>query len=70
MYFALLNHPERSTYDLSSLRLCVSGGASIPGEVIKSWGDATGTKILEGYGLSETSPTATFNQIDWFGVQM
>jgi long-chain acyl-CoA synthetase len=64
MYFALLNHPERSTYDLSSLRLCVSGGASIPGEVIKAWEQATGTKILEGYGLSETSPTATFNQLD------
>jgi long-chain acyl-CoA synthetase len=64
MYFALLNHPERSTYDLGSLRLCVSGGASIPGEVIKSWEQATGTKILEGYGLSETSPTATFNQIE------
>jgi long-chain acyl-CoA synthetase len=64
MYFALLNHPERSTYDLSSLRLCVSGGASIPGEVIKSWEQSTGTKILEGYGLSETSPTATFNQIE------
>jgi len=64
MYFAMLNHPERSTYDTSSLRLCVSGGASIPGEVIKAWEEATGTKILEGYGLSETSPTATFNQLD------
>jgi long-chain acyl-CoA synthetase len=64
MYFALLNHPERATYDLSSLRLCVSGGASIPEEVIKSWEQATGTKILEGYGLSETSPTATFNQLE------
>ncbi|MDQ6746793.1 MAG: long-chain fatty acid--CoA ligase [Candidatus Dormibacteraeota bacterium] len=64
MYFALLHHPERSTYDLSSLRLCVSGGASIPEEVISSWEKATGAKILEGYGLSETSPTATFNQLD------
>ena len=64
MYFAMLNHPERSTYDLSSMRLCVSGGASIPGEVIKAWEQATGTKILEGYGLSETSPTATFNQLE------
>jgi long-chain acyl-CoA synthetase len=64
MYFAMLNHPERTTYDLSSLRLCVSGGASIPGEVIKAWEQATGTKILEGYGLSETSPTATFNQLE------
>ena len=64
MYFAMLNHPERTTYDLSSLRLCVSGGASIPGEVLSAWEKATGTKILEGYGLSETSPTATFNQID------
>ena len=64
MYFALLHHPERSTYDISTLRLCVSGGASIPGEVINAWEKATGTKILEGYGLSETSPTATFNQLD------
>jgi long-chain acyl-CoA synthetase len=64
MYFAMLNHPERSTYDISKLRLCVSGGASIPGEVINAWEKATGTKILEGYGLSETSPTATFNQIE------
>jgi len=64
MYFAMLHHPERSTYDMSTLRLCVSGGASIPGEVIKAWEQATGTKILEGYGLSETSPTATFNQLD------
>jgi long-chain acyl-CoA synthetase len=64
MYFAMLHHPERSTYDVSSLRLCVSGGASIPGETIKAWEEATGTKILEGYGLSETSPTATFNQLE------
>jgi len=64
MYFAMLHHPERSTYDLGNLRLCVSGGASIPGEVIRAWEQATGTKILEGYGLSETSPTATFNQLD------
>ncbi|MDP9326521.1 MAG: long-chain fatty acid--CoA ligase [Candidatus Dormibacteraeota bacterium] len=64
MYFAMLNHPERSTYDTSTLRLCVSGGASIPGEVLKAWEDATGTKILEGYGLSETSPTASFNQLE------
>ncbi|MEA2647351.1 MAG: long-chain acyl-CoA synthetase [Chloroflexota bacterium] len=81
MYFAMLNHPERTTYDTSSLRLCVSGGASIPGEVLSSWEKATGTKILEGYGLSETSPTASFNQLEVgtkvgsigtpvFGVQM
>ena len=64
MYFAMLHHPERSTYDTSTLRLCVSGGASIPGEVISAWEKAFGTKILEGYGLSETSPTATFNQLE------
>jgi long-chain acyl-CoA synthetase len=64
MYFALLNHPERTTYDISRLRLCVSGGAAIPQEVINAWKQATGTVILEGYGLSETSPTATFNQLE------
>jgi long-chain acyl-CoA synthetase len=64
MYFALLNHPERTTYDIASLRLCVSGGAAIPQEVINAWKKATDTVILEGYGLSETSPTATFNQLE------
>jgi len=61
MYFALLNHPDRSSYDLGRLRICVSGGAALPVEVLHAFESAFGAIILEGYGLSETSPIASFN---------
>jgi long-chain acyl-CoA synthetase len=62
MYFALLHHPDAARYDTSSLRICVSGGASMPGEVMKSFEERFDVTILEGYGLSETSPTASSNR--------
>ncbi|HYB29168.1 MAG TPA: long-chain fatty acid--CoA ligase [Solirubrobacteraceae bacterium] len=61
MYSALLHHPERERYDVSALRLCVSGGAALPVEVLRAFEEAFGCVILEGYGLSETSPVASFN---------
>jgi long-chain acyl-CoA synthetase len=64
MYFALLNHPNADEYDLSKLELCVSGGAAMPVEVMKAFDDKYGVSILEGYGLSETSPVASFNTLD------
>jgi len=64
MYGALLNHPERARFDLSSLRVCVSGGAALPVELLRAFEDAFGCMILEGYGLSETSPIASFNDPD------
>ena len=64
MYHALLNHPDREKYDLSCLRLCVSGGAALPVEVMRAFEEAFGVKIIEGYGLSETSPVACFNHPD------
>jgi long-chain acyl-CoA synthetase len=64
MYVALLNHPRRGDYDVSSLRVCVSGGAALPVEVLRGFEDAFGCIILEGYGLSETSPVASFNHPD------
>jgi len=64
MYFALLNHPEAEKYDLSSLKLCVSGGSAMPVEVMKAFDAKYDVSILEGYGLSETSPVASFNQLD------
>jgi long-chain acyl-CoA synthetase len=64
MYHALLNHPDRAHYDTSSLRLCVSGGSAMPVEVMRGFEQAFDCVILEGYGLSETSPVASFNHPD------
>jgi long-chain acyl-CoA synthetase len=64
MYFALLHHPKASAHDLSSLKLCVSGGAPMPVEVMSAFDSKYGVNILEGYGLSETSPVASFNVLD------
>ena len=64
MYVALLGYPDRAKYDLSALRVCVSGGAAIPVEVLRGFEDAFGCLVLEGYGLSETSPVASFNHPD------
>ena len=61
MYHALLNYPDRARYDVSSLRTCVSGGSAMPVEVMRAFEKAFGCVILEGYGLSETSPVASFN---------
>ncbi len=64
MYAAMLNHPERERFDLSTLRLCVSGGGPLPLEVMRGFEQAFDAIILEGYGLSETSPVASFNHPD------
>ena len=64
MYHAMLHHPECERYDVSSLRTCVSGGSAMPVEVMRGFEDAFGCVVLEGYGLSETSPVASFNHLD------
>jgi long-chain acyl-CoA synthetase len=64
MYVALLHQPDRADYDTSSLRLCISGGAALPVEVLRGFEEAFGVPVLEGYGLSETSPVASFNHPD------
>jgi long-chain acyl-CoA synthetase len=64
MYAALLAHPSRHAFDTSTLRVCVSGGAAMPVEVMRNFERAFGCKVLEGYGLSETSPVASFNHPD------
>jgi long-chain acyl-CoA synthetase len=61
MYGAMLHLENRGDYDTSSLRVCASGGASLPVELLKGFEEAFGCKVLEGYGLSETSPIASFN---------
>ena len=64
MYSALLHHPEREKHDVSSLNLCVSGGSALPVEVLHGFDEAFGAKVLEGYGLSETTGMGTFNTRD------
>jgi long-chain acyl-CoA synthetase len=61
MYHAMLNAPGHQDADTSSLRVCVSGGSAMPVEVMKTFEQAFDCIILEGYGLSETSPVASFN---------
>jgi long-chain acyl-CoA synthetase len=64
MYHAMLNHADRDRYDVSGLRTCVSGGSAMPVEVMRGFEEAFGCVVLEGYGLSETSPVASFNHLD------
>jgi long-chain acyl-CoA synthetase len=61
MYTALLAAAEGADFDLSSLRLCVSGGAALPLETLTLFEKVFECPIIEGYGLSETSPVACFN---------
>jgi long-chain acyl-CoA synthetase len=64
MYVAMLHSDKADSADTSCLRLCVSGGSAMPGQVLRAFEDKFGCKILEGYGLSETSPVASFNHPD------
>jgi long-chain acyl-CoA synthetase len=61
MFSAMLHSDDADKVDVSSLRLCVSGGSAMPVEVMRSFEETFGCIILEGYGLSETSPVASFN---------
>src|SRR3954454_13240376 len=64
MYGAILHHDDADDADTSSLRICVSGGSAMPGELLRSFEEKFDCTILEGYGLSETSPVASFNHPD------
>jgi long-chain acyl-CoA synthetase len=64
MYGAMLHHPGHGSFDTSSLQMCASGGSAMPVELMRGFEDAFGCKILEGYGLSESSPVASFNHPD------
>lgn len=68
MYWALLSSPDADRFDLpgiaANLRVAISGGSALPMEVLKGFDERFGVPVLEGYGLSETSPIATFNRVD------
>jgi long-chain acyl-CoA synthetase len=68
MYWTLLQYVSANQIDVrpiaEHLRLCLSGGGPMPVEVLKTFEATFGVRILEGYGLSETSPVATFNHVE------
>ncbi len=63
LFQAMLRHPRLKRFDFSSLEFCISGGAALPVEVKRGFERLTGGALVEGYGLSETSPVATCNPI-------
>ncbi|MCI4347621.1 MAG: AMP-binding protein, partial [Thermoplasmata archaeon] len=63
LYNGINHHPKRAEYDLSSIRICLSGSAPLPLEVAKQFEANTGGRVVEGYGLSETSPVTHANPI-------
>ncbi len=63
MYTAIVNHPRVQEYDLHSVKACLSGGMALPVEVQRQFESITGGKLVEGYGLTETSPVTHANPI-------
>lgn len=61
IYVALLNHPDLKKYDLSSIKACISGSAPLPTEVQEQFEKITNGKLVEGYGLTESSPVTHAN---------
>jgi long-chain acyl-CoA synthetase len=64
LYNALLNHPDFAHLDFSALKICNGGGMAVQQAVNDRWMQVTGVAIIEGYGLSETSPVATCNRAE------
>ena len=64
LFNGMANHPDFKLIDWSSLKAATGGGTAVQGAVAKLWLEKTGKPILEGYGLSETSPSATGNPAD------
>ncbi|WP_203339744.1 AMP-binding protein [Planococcus beijingensis] len=63
LYIGLMNHPDIAKYDLSSIEACLSGSAPLPAEVQEKFEALTGGKLVEGYGLTETSPVTHSNLV-------
>jgi long-chain acyl-CoA synthetase len=64
LFNAMANHPDFSSVDWSGLVISVGGGMAVQSATAKLWLEKTGCPIVEGYGLSETSPSATCNPVD------
>jgi long-chain acyl-CoA synthetase len=63
MYVAINGHPQVKAFDLSTIRACLSGAAPLPGEVQTRFQDLTGSMLVEGFGLTETSPVTHVNPL-------
>lgn len=61
IYIGLLNHPDINKYDLSSIKACISGSAPLPTEIQEQFEQKTGGRLVEGYGLTESSPVTHAN---------
>jgi long-chain acyl-CoA synthetase len=64
MFLAMANHPKIKEFDLSSLKGCISGGAPLPLEVKQQFENQSGCTVVEGYGLTESSPVVTCNPME------
>ena len=64
LFNALLNHPDFAKLDFSHVKLAVGGGMAVQKAVAERWKQVTGTPLIEGYGLTETSPSATANPMN------
>lgn len=64
LFHAICHHKEIEKYDLTSLKACISGGAPLLAEVRESFESITGARLIEGYGLTESSPVVSANPLD------
>jgi long-chain acyl-CoA synthetase len=64
LYLGMMFHEGAANFDISSLNVCVTGGAPMPAEFIPAFEKQFGAKIVEGYGLTEASPACSFNMLD------
>ncbi len=64
LFNALANHPDISKVDFSKVKVCVAGAMALQKAVKENWNKATGTNVIEGYGLTESSPVVCCNPID------
>ncbi|GAB4115077.1 MAG: long-chain fatty acid--CoA ligase [Roseiflexaceae bacterium] len=67
MYIGIVNHPKVSEYDLKSVRACISGSAPLPMEIQERFGQITGGRLVEGFGMTELSPVSHCNPV--YGVR-
>jgi long-chain acyl-CoA synthetase len=65
LYIGMILYEKASKYDVSSLKLCVTGGSAMPPDFLPAFEKKFGARILEGYGLTEASPACSFNRIEY-----